>query len=57
MSIINPSWLRDYYKGWTDDDLHARYSDISTFEPNNYEKFMLEMESKRREEAYAQRSN
>ncbi|KRE33262.1 hypothetical protein [Paenibacillus sp. Soil724D2] len=49
MSFISPQWLKDYFKGWTDDDLFDRHREITSFGGNESEKMMIEMESKRRE--------
>ncbi|CAN7357581.1 hypothetical protein [Paenibacillus sp. LjRoot56] len=53
MSFISPQWLKDYFKGWTDDDLHDRHREITSFGGSESEKMMIEMESKRREAEHA----
>ena len=56
MSLLSPGYLKDYYKSWTDDDLFDRHRELSFFEDEkNFEKMMLQAESKRREDEYAKR--
>lgn len=49
-SLLSPSYLKDYYKGWTDDCLFDRHRELLFFEDeNNFERKMIEAESNRRE--------
>lgn len=58
MSLLSPGYLKEYYKNWTSDDLHDRYRELSYFgDEKSFEKLMIEAESKRREEEYANRAN
>ena len=50
MSLLSPSYLKDYYKGWTDDDMFDRHRELLFFEDeSSFERKMIEIESKRRE--------
>lgn len=57
MSLLSPGYLKEYFKAWTDDMLHDRHRELRFFDDEkNFEKIMIETESKRREEEYAQRN-
>ena len=56
MSLLSPGYLEFYYKAWSDDDLFDRHRELCIFEDEkNFERTMIEAESKRREQDYAQR--
>jgi hypothetical protein len=56
MSFINLQWLKERFAKYSDDDLYDLHREITTFGGSESEKKMIEMESKRREEAYAANS-
>lgn len=47
--MTSDNWLKNFYKSWTDDDLHDRRREIIRFGDNESEKIMIEMEAVRRE--------
>lgn len=56
MSFMSSSYLKDYFKAWSDDDLYDRHRELSYFyDENNFEKHMIELESERRKVEFEKR--